>query len=65
MCGVGIRITFKPFVEAFKELGSKGSSFLIEEKMKRSLNHAVPFVIGIWFFAGLSAFIALSHERLF
>ena len=65
ICGVGIRITFKPFIEAFQELGVNGSSFLIEEKMKQSLNHAVPFVIGIWVFAGLAAFIGLSHERLF
>ncbi len=65
ICGVGIRITFKPFIEAFKDLSLHGSSKNIEEKMKRSLNHAVPFVLGIWVFAGLAAFIGLSHERLF
>ncbi len=65
ICGVGIRVTFKPFMEAFRELGLHGSSKNVEDKMKRSLNHAVPFVIGIWVFAGLAAFIGLSHERLF
>ena len=65
ICGVGIRVTFKPFMEAFKELSLRGSSTDTEEKMRRSLNHAVPFVIGIWIFAGLAAFVGLSHERLF
>ncbi len=65
LCGIGIRITFKPFVEAFKDLSINGTSDIIEEKMKRSLNHAVPFVLGIWFFSGVAAFIGLSHERLF
>ncbi|PPR79752.1 MAG: hypothetical protein CFH01_00243 [Alphaproteobacteria bacterium MarineAlpha2_Bin1] len=65
ICGVGIRITFKPFMIAFMELSKNGSSVKIEDKMRRSLNHAVPFVIGIWIFAGLAAFIGLSHERLF
>ena len=65
ICGVGIRITFKPFMEAFMELSKNGSTNNVEDKMKRSLNHAVPFVIGIWVFAGLAAFIGLSHERLF
>lgn len=64
-CGVGIRITFSPFVKAFSSLIRDGSSPEIEATMKRALNHAVPFVIGIWVIAAIIAYIGLSHERLF
>jgi len=33
--------------------------------MTKSLNHAVPFVIGIWVFAAITAFLGMNHEILF
>ena len=64
-CGVGIRVTFTPFGSAFGKLMTEGSSPAVEAQMTRSLNHAVPFVIGIWVFAAITAFLGLNHEILF
>ena len=64
-CGVGIRVTFAPFGAAFGKLMSEGSSPVIEGKMTKSLNHAVPFVIGIWVLAAITAFLGLNHEIIF
>ena len=64
-CGLGIRVTFKPFTGAFNTLVNEGSNPEVEATMKRSLNHAVPFVLGIWVLAGIAAFIGLTHEVIF
>ena len=64
-CGVGIRVTFTPFGTAFGKLMSEGSSPEIEGQMTRSLNHAVPYVIGIWIFAAITAYMGMNHEILF
>jgi hypothetical protein len=64
-CGVGIRLTFTPFGAAFGKLMAEGSSPPVEMQMTRALNHAVPFVIGIWVFAAITAFLGMNHEMLF
>ncbi len=64
-CGFGIRIAFRPFGPAFAQLMKEGSSPPVEAAMKKALDNAVPFVIGIWVFASAAAFLGLSHERLF
>ncbi|MDA0369099.1 MAG: hypothetical protein O3C65_05030 [Proteobacteria bacterium] len=64
-CGVGIRVTFTPFGAAFGKLMTEGSSPAVETQMSRSLAHAVPFVIGIWVFAAITAFLGMNHEMLF
>ena len=65
VCGIGIRVTFTPFGVAFGKLMTEGSSPAIEGQMTKSLNHAVPFVIGIWVFAAITAFLGMNHEILF
>jgi len=64
-CGFGIRMAFTPFGPAFAQLMKEGSSPPVEAAMKKALDNAVPFVIGIWLFAGAAAFVGLSYERLF
>lgn len=64
-CGVGIRVTFTPFVAAFGTLMREGSSPPVEMQMSRSLSHAVPFVLGIWILAAITAFVGMNHEILF
>lgn len=64
-CGFGIRMAFAPFGPAFAQLMKEGSSPPVEAAMKKALDNAVPFVIGIWVFASMAAFLGLSHERLF
>jgi hypothetical protein len=63
-CGIGIRVTFMPFVSAFATLMREDSSSA-EATMKRALSHAVPFVLSIWILVAIVAFIGLSHEILF
>ena len=65
ICGIAIRVTFAPFVGAFKIIVAKEPSPSAEATMKRALNHASPFVLGIWIIAAITAFIGLSHEILF
>ena len=65
ICGIGIRVTFAPFVGAFETIAAQEPSPSAEATMKRALNHAAPFVLGIWIIASITAFIGLSHEILF
>lgn len=64
-CGVGIRVAFRPFGVAFGRLMAEGSSPAVEAQMSRSLNHAVPFVLGIWVTTAIAAFLGVNHELFF
>ncbi|MSO64337.1 MAG: hypothetical protein EXQ85_00790 [Alphaproteobacteria bacterium] len=65
ICGVGIRLSFKPFVVGFGRLIKEGSNPEVEALLRKGLNAAMPWVFGIWVFAAITAFIGMNHERLF
>jgi hypothetical protein len=64
-CGIGIRLSFTPFMVGFGRLVKEGSNPEVEALLRKGLNAAVPWVLGIWVFAAAVAFVGLSHERLF
>jgi hypothetical protein len=57
-CGIYIRIQLKPFVTAFGQLMSQGSSPAVEETLSRALGRCRPAVYLIW--AGLILSAALG-----
>ncbi len=59
--GVGIRVTFAPFGQAFGRLMAEGSSPEIEAQMSRSLARAKPFVLALWIVIAAAAFIGISQ----
>ena len=60
-CGVGIRLTFKPFGPAFAKMMRDGSTPEVEAAMKRSLGRASPFVLGIWGVLVVTAIVGISQ----
>lgn len=47
-CGLGIRLTLRPFAAAFSALAGQGSSEPVERALRRTVNGCVPYVVGIW-----------------
>ncbi len=47
-CGLGIRLTLRPFGPAFGALMTTGSTPEIERTLKRSIDGCLPYVWGIW-----------------
>jgi hypothetical protein len=47
-CGLGIRLTLRPFGPAFGALMSTGSTPEVESTLKRSIDGCLPYVWGIW-----------------
>ncbi|SEG54728.1 hypothetical protein SAMN04489712_106175 [Thermomonospora echinospora] len=47
-CGLGIRLTLRPFGPAFGALMSGGSTPEVERALKRSVDGCLPYVYGIW-----------------
>ncbi|MFA1542531.1 hypothetical protein [Actinomadura monticuli] len=47
-CGLGIRITLRPFGPAFGALMSGGSTPDVERTLKRAVDGCLPYVFGIW-----------------
>ncbi|MEV6968237.1 hypothetical protein AB0M47_24315 [Hamadaea sp. NPDC051192] len=47
-CGLGIRLTLRPFGPAFGALMSGGSTPTVELAMTRAINGCLPYVWGIW-----------------
>lgn len=47
-CGLGIRLTLRPFGPAFGVLMSTGSNPAVERALKRSVDGCLPYVFGIW-----------------
>ncbi|TDC77808.1 hypothetical protein [Actinomadura sp. 7K507] len=48
LCGLGIRLTLRPFGPAFGALMAGGSTPEIERTLKRSVDGCLPYVFGIW-----------------
>lgn len=61
-CGIYIRLQLKPFVAAFGQLMTQGSSADVEQTLDRSLGRCRPAVYLIW--AGLIANAALGLHLL-
>ncbi|MFC5751305.1 hypothetical protein [Actinomadura rugatobispora] len=47
-CGLGIRVTLRPFGPAFDALLGGGSTPQVERALKRSVDGCLPYVFGIW-----------------
>jgi hypothetical protein len=47
-CGLGIRLTLRPFGAAFGALMTGGSTPEVERALRRSVDGCLPFVWGIW-----------------
>ncbi|MFJ3666889.1 hypothetical protein ACIPSE_10585 [Streptomyces sp. NPDC090106] len=47
-CGLGIRLTLRPFGAAFAALAREGSTPGTEAALKRAVDGCVPYVFGIW-----------------
>jgi hypothetical protein len=47
-CGLGIRLTLRPFGPAFGALIGGGSTPEVERALKRSVDGCLPYVFGIW-----------------
>ncbi|MFI6605638.1 hypothetical protein [Streptomyces sp. NPDC050507] len=47
-CGLGIRLTLRPFGAAFAALARDGSTPGTEDVLRRAVNGCVPYVAGIW-----------------
>ncbi|MBO2447860.1 hypothetical protein J4573_12220 [Actinomadura barringtoniae] len=47
-CGLGIRLTLRPFGAAFGILMTTGSDDAVERTLKRSVDGCLPYVIAIW-----------------
>jgi hypothetical protein len=47
-CGLGIRLTLRPFGPAFGALMGGGSTPEVERALKRSVDGCLPYVFGIW-----------------
>ncbi|MFG2246493.1 hypothetical protein [Spirillospora sp. NPDC048823] len=48
LCGLGIRVTLRPFGPAFGALMGGGSTPEVERTLKRSVDGCLPYVFGIW-----------------
>lgn len=57
-CGLGIRLTLRPFGAAFGALMTTGSTPEVERSLKRAVDGCLPFVFGIW--TGVLAAAALG-----
>lgn len=47
-CGLGIRLTLRPFGPAFGALMGGGSTPEVERALRRSVDGCLPYVFGIW-----------------
>ncbi|TXS12921.1 hypothetical protein EAO71_36080 [Streptomyces sp. ms191] len=47
-CGLGIRLTLRPFAGAFGALARSGSGERVERELRRAVDGCVPYVAGIW-----------------
>ncbi|WP_067833183.1 hypothetical protein [Actinomadura kijaniata] len=47
-CGLGVRLTLRPFGPAFGTLMTSGSTPEVERALKRAVDGCLPFVFGIW-----------------
>ncbi|MGC4956001.1 hypothetical protein ACLQ2P_22485 [Actinomadura citrea] len=47
-CGLGIRLTLRPFGPAFGALTGGGSTPEVERTLRRSVDGCLPYVFGIW-----------------
>ncbi|MFF3214374.1 hypothetical protein ACFYYB_27390 [Streptomyces sp. NPDC002886] len=47
-CGLGIRLTLRPFGAAFSALPSRGGDEGVERALRRVVDGCVPYVAGIW-----------------
>ncbi|MFJ4617114.1 hypothetical protein [Streptomyces sp. NPDC088812] len=47
-CGLGIRLTLRPFGAAFAALARDGSTPQTERALRRAVDGCVPYVAGIW-----------------
>ncbi|MCY0949128.1 hypothetical protein [Streptomyces sp. H27-S2] len=47
-CGLGIRLTLRPFGAAFRDLAGSGGGDGVERTLRRAVNGCVPYVAGIW-----------------
>ncbi|ABL83594.1 conserved hypothetical protein [Nocardioides sp. JS614] len=57
--GVMIRVSLKPFAPAFGQLMSSGSTPEVEAAISGSMRRAIPWVLAIWFFVALAAFLGV------
>jgi hypothetical protein len=60
VCGLGIRVAFKPFAAAFGMLVTEGSSPAIEAAMKQAQARVRPVVLLLWVGLIVEAFLGLS-----
>jgi sorbitol-specific phosphotransferase system component IIC len=60
VCGLGIRVVFKPFAMAFGKLVTEGSSPAVEAAMKQAQTRVRPVVLTLWVGLIVEAFLGLS-----
>jgi hypothetical protein len=60
ICGLGIRVTFKPFAAAFGQMVKHGSTPEIEAAMKTAHRRVRPIVLILWAALVVEAFLGLS-----
>jgi hypothetical protein len=58
-CGIGIRVSLRPFGPAFAALMSTGSTAEVEAAIGGSMRRAVPFVVAIWLLVLVAAFLGV------
>jgi hypothetical protein len=56
-CGIGIRVSIKPYVAAFAEIKAEGSTPEREARLNAAAKRSRNFVKGIWVLVALAAFI--------
>jgi hypothetical protein len=59
VCGIMIRFSLKPFGPAFGQLMSTGSTPQVEAVIGGAMRRAIPWVIAIWLFVALAAFLGV------
>lgn len=60
VCGLGIRVVFKPFGAAFGKLVAEGSSPAVEAAMKQAQLRVRPVVLTLWAGLVIEAFLGIS-----
>jgi hypothetical protein len=60
LCGLGIRVAFKPFGQAFGKLVAAGSSPAVEAAMQQAQRRVRPVVLALWVGLVIEAFLGLS-----
>ena len=59
VCGIMIRVSLKPFGPAFGVLMTSGSTPAVEADIGGAMRRAIPWVLAIWFFVLLAAFLGV------